>query len=441
MRPFKKEETVTQPKKPLSETQRIKRRKMIVFPLMFLVFAACMWLIFSPSSSDKKKEQKGYNTDIPQPEKKGILSDKRDAYVQADMQEKQQERTGAMKDVDDMLGGGASNSNSDVPTMTDVKPENSQKGKEQSAARNRIRSSAGAYRDINRTMGGFYETPKRDTEKEELKAQVTSLQKQMLYGKSDNTMDDQIKLMEKSYQLAAKYIPGSINTGGSNNANTNFTNTTNTALGRAHAEAKRNDDKQILSATSVNGILRKTVSTLDNYNHNILCFNTVVGSTKQTSKNTISACIHGNQTVSDGQNIRLRLLEAIDVDGTVIPRGTVIIGTVKVGGERLNVKITNIEYDGTISPVSLTILDIDGQEGINIPGSLEANALKEIAANMGTSMGSSINLSTNAGTQFAADLGKGVVQGTSQYIAKKIRSVKIHLKAGYRVILYKNDNQ
>ena len=50
--------------------------------------------------------------------------------------------------------------------------------------------------------------------------------------------------------------------------------------------------------------------------------------------------------------------------------------------------------------------------------------------------GSSINISTNAGAQLASDLGKGLIQGTSQYIAKKMRTVKVHLKAGYRVMLY-----
>ena len=51
-------------------------------------------------------------------------------------------------------------------------------------------------------------------------------------------------------------------------------------------------------------------------------------------------------------------------------------------------------------------------------------------------LGSSINISTNAGAQLASDLGKGLIQGTSQYIAKKMRTVKVHLKAGYRVMLY-----
>ena len=54
---------------------------------------------------------------------------------------------------------------------------------------------------------------------------------------------------------------------------------------------------------------------------------------------------------------------------------------------------------------------------------------------MGTPAGSSMNFSTDASAQFAADLGKGLIQGTSQYFAKKMRTVKVHLKAGYRVFL------
>ncbi|WP_152911387.1 conjugative transposon protein TraM, partial [Bacteroides fragilis] len=52
----------------------------------------------------------------------------------------------------------------------------------------------------------------------------------------------------------------------------------------------------------------------------------------------------------------------------------------------------------------------------------------------------SINISTDAGAQLASDLGKGLIQGTSQYIAKKMRTVKVHLKAGYRVMLYQPEN-
>jgi conjugative transposon TraM protein len=120
----------------------------------------------------------------------------------------------------------------------------------------------------------------------------------------------------------------------------------------------------------------------------------------------------------------------------IIPRNAVVVGAGRIQGERLGIAITSLEYEGTIIPVELMVYDSDGQEGIFIPNSMELNAVKEVAANMGGSLGSSINISTDAGAQLASDLGKGVIQGTSQYIAKKMRTVKVHLKSGYKVMLY-----
>ena len=80
--------------------------------------------------------------------------------------------------------------------------------------------------------------------------------------------------------------------------------------------------------------------------------------------------------------------------------------------------------------------DADGQRGIPVPNSMEYDAAREIAANMGTSMNGSINISTNAGAQIASDLGKGVIQGVSGYVAKKMRTVKVTLKAGHRLLLH-----
>lgn len=118
-----------------------------------------------------------------------------------------------------------------------------------------------------------------------------------------------------------------------------------------------------------------------------------------------------------------------------------MVGVAKIQGERLNVLISSLEYHGNIIPVELAVYDTDGQAGIFIPGSMERSAAKEIVAGMGTSAGSSMNFSTDAGAQLAADLGKGLIQGTSQYFAKKMRTIKVHLKAGYKVLLYQPDNK
>ena len=40
------------------------------------------------------------------------------------------------------------------------------------------------------------------------------------------------------------------------------------------------------------------------------------------------------------------------------------------------------------------------------------------------------------GQQVAMDVTRGLLQGTSGYLAKKFRTVKVKLKAGYKVMLY-----
>lgn len=80
-------------KQPLTEEQRQRRRKMLVYPLMGLLFIGSMWLIFASANKDKAGAQQGvgFNTEMPLPVEAGIIADKRTAYEQAKMEEKQKE--------------------------------------------------------------------------------------------------------------------------------------------------------------------------------------------------------------------------------------------------------------------------------------------------------------------------------------------------------------
>ena len=120
-------------------------------------------------------------------------------------------------------------------------------------------------------------------------------------------------------------------------------------------------------------------------------------------KNTIAACVQGDQTVTDGQTVRLRLLEPMRVSGRIVPRNATLVGAARLQGERLEIGIISLEHQGNIIPVELEVYDSDGQAGIFVPGSMETDAAKEIGANMGSSLGSSINISTDAGAQLASD--------------------------------------
>jgi len=85
-------------KKELTPRQIQMRKKMVVFPLFFLAFAGCMWLIFSPGEKEREEPSAGFNTELPTPESEGILSDKRDAYVQEEMRRREREKMRSLQD-------------------------------------------------------------------------------------------------------------------------------------------------------------------------------------------------------------------------------------------------------------------------------------------------------------------------------------------------------
>ncbi len=433
------------PEQPLTEEQRQRRRKMLVYPLMGLLFAGSMWLIFAPSDKDKAEAQQGigFNTEMPLPAQSGIIADKRTAYEQAQMEEKQKERRAQMNDLAALFSD--KEAERDSPTeefdLLDPAPQQPARTYSRGSVRQPIRSSAAAYEEINRTLGTFYETPKDDPEKEELRKRIEELEAMMARQAepSGSTLDDQVALLEKSYELAAKYMPaGQGGTTQQPSATDTEEDKKTVRNGKAVAQPVGQVEERVVSTLAqpmTDSEFVRAQTAERNFG-----FHTAIGSEAVAGRNTIPACVHGNQTVTDGQAVRLRIAEPMQVAGVRIPRNTIVVGAARVQGERLGIDITSLEYRGTIIPVELTVFDSDGQEGIFIPNSMEVSAAKEVAANMGSSLGSSINISTDAGAQLASDLGKGLIQGTSQYIAKKMRTVKVHLKAGYRVMLYQPEN-
>ena len=421
-------------RKPLTEAQRLKRQKMIVLPAMVLVFIGAMWLIFAPSSGKEQEPgTSGYNIEMPDADKENrrIIGDKAKAYEQGAMEERQENRSRAMQQLGDLFDRetAAADGDSDFDLANPGGTEEAVK-----PAPKTIQSSAAAYRDLNATLGNFYEQPKNDNaELDEMLERIATLESELESGKErSSTMDEQVALMEKSYELAAKYMGGQNGTQAADGQTAESSPVQK--AGKNTAKPVRQVTHQVVSSLGQPVSNAEFVASFSQERNR--SFNTAVGVTTVSDRNTIPACVYGAQSVTDGQTVRLRLLEPMAVADRIIPRNAVVVGAAKIQGERLAIEITSLEHDGTVIPVELEVYDTDGQPGIFIPNSMEMNAVREVAANMGGSLGSSINISTNAGAQLASDLGKGLIQGTSQYIAKKMRTVKVHLKAGYRVMLY-----
>lgn len=428
------------PRKELTPKQVQQRKKLLVYPLMAVLFLGSMWLIFAPSEKkDEKRDNVGaFNADIPLPENDGIIGDKRKAYEQAQAEKKQADKVRSLQDFAFATSDETDGVEMELP---DSEPEREPfKDYSGSSRRSGASSSTAAYRDINRQLGTFYEPPKVDAEKEELKKQVEELTARLdAQDGQTNGIDEQVALMEKSYELAAKYM-------GQNGQN-GQPDGQNGAIVQVPITGQNNGQGTGKSAVSVQAARLQTVSGLQqpmsdaefvraysqprNYG-----FNTAVGDGYAMGKNTIGACIHQDQTIMDGQTVKLRLLEPLQAGNLVIPQNTLVSGTGKVQGERLDIVVSSIEYRGNLLPVELAVYDSDGIKGLSVPSSLEQEAAKEALANIGGGLGTSISFAQSAGQQIAMDLTRGVMQGGSQYLAKKFRTVKVHLKAGYELMLY-----
>ena len=416
-----KPEKEKMPKRELTPQQIQQRRKMIVFPLMFLVFAGCMYLIFAPSDKEDVNVESvgGFNADIPLPAEDGIIADKQKAYEQAMMNRKQQDKIQSLQD----FGFTGDNEMEEPQAEIELMPEEDAQSRRGGGAS----SSANAYRDINRQLSTFYETPAVDEEKEDLKRQVAELTDRLQQQQNATpTTDDQMALLEKSYELAARYMND-----GRQVAQVPVTGGIERKPNAVAVQAIRETTVSGLQQPMSDSDFIRAYSQPRNYG-----FNTAVGTGYAMGKNTVAACIHQDQTLTDGQAVKLRLLEPMQAGNIVVPKNTLVAGTAKVQGERLDILVSSIEYAGNIIPVELAVFDTDGQKGLSVPSSMEQEAFNEAMANIGSGLGTSISFAQSAGQQVAMDVTRGLLQGTSGYLAKKFRTVKVKLKAGYKVMLY-----
>lgn len=370
---------------------------LIVMPAAILCGAVVLWLLYSSLNKSDDKVGDAFNTEIPEGENDG-MKDKMSEYEAAEAAKEKESRQQTMAVLD---------------TLTAVNPQDSDVC-QQSA----VETSAQAYQEVQASLDDFFIPESNEAAQvAELQARIDELEAQNAMAQQQQ-QSDQMEMLERSYQLAAQYM------GNGNGANY-----------QPPIPPEEKGKRDVLPVAQVS---RNVVSTLGSASTRN--FNTSVGSAKTVAKNTISAVVAGNQSVIDGEGVKLRTTEPMWVGSRLIPRNTVIVGSARVQGERLEIEISSIECDGSIYEVELQVYDSDGQEGINIPGSMESDALHEIGANMGSTMGSSINISTNTGAQIASDVGRGLINGVSQYLNKKLRTVKVHLKAGYRVMLHQPED-
>ena len=401
----------TQKAEPASEKEKKLNRKVAdklkfygVVTFLSLLCAGFIWFIFKPDTPETMEGTAGINTTIPDAIAPETMADKQKAYELEEMKKRRQEK---VRTLQDMAGGYL------TPDTTDgLKPE-----KDVPKA-DAIRESREKQRQISRQITSFYQEPKESPRVDELERQVKELNEKL---ERERKGQDPLELMEKSYEMAARYFPGQ--TGGQvksiQPAGASSGNSAAIAAGRA----TENVVSSLAAPPLPDSIPR-------NYG-----FATAVGGGQLAGANTIRACVAEDQTVTTGSRIKFRLLEPLQVGGVLVPANTPLYGTVRIEGQRMAVTVNSIESGGNILPVELTAYDMDGQAGLFVPNTAERTAMKEAAANIGGSFGTSISFARSASQQLVMDVTRGVLGGGSQYLATKMREVKVAVKANYQLLL------
>lgn len=415
----------------MDKKQQDQLKKGLVFGGLVLLFALSMWFIFAPSGHDKTAAQEGLNDSIPQATVEELPGNKLKAYEQGNKSLEEQQAQADMEDLSEVFARQHAD-------------EEAQRV-ERANSRDKIEVSMQRYAENNRLLNSFYTPDPNDREREELRSQVEALKTELSKknaNEEDEEEDRQLALMEKSYQMAAKYLPKS-------------TPNNPTELNNAFAQAQEHtivapsSDKQSEGAKAVEVLpeRKQVVSSLSGTMSDAdfvkmygtkgrnLAFHSINNEKKGVERNTIRVQIDHTLVLKEGDDVVLRLLENARIGDLHLPRQSRIIASAKIEGHRMLLLVKSIEHAGRILPIKLSAYDMDGQEGVYIPELENLSALKEMGANIGGTMGTSFTFASSAKDQIISETARGVMQGASQLLQKKLRTIKVTIKGGYKLFL------
>lgn len=146
--------------------------------------------------------------------------------------------------------------------------------------------------------------------------------------------------------------------------------------------------------------------------------------------NAIEAVIHETQTLVNGSTVKLRLTSDVYINGQLIPKDNFLFGTASLNGERLKIKIGSIRFHNSLFPVALSVYDMDGIDGIYIPGGITRDVAKQSADRAAQGFGL-----TTLDPSIPAQAANAGIEAARNMLSKKVKLTKVIVKAGYKILL------
>jgi conjugative transposon TraM protein len=406
----------------MDKKQQKQLRKALVFGGLGLLCALSLWFIFAPSDKDKAAEQEGLNKDIPEATVRQLTDNKLKSYELSDKSASESETQAEIGRLSDYFA--------EEPASLDAQGQPSS---------TKIEGSLQRYEENKRLLSSFYATDPNAEERDALRAENEGLREALRKKESeeDDEEEKQLRLMERSYQMASKYLPK----GGELPAKA-FLRAEERPIVDPEAESTPQEPRMEVLAEPkhiVSSLAQPMADStfMQEYGskERHLGFHSALAQPSSVQRNTLPMVVDHTTTLREGNYVALRLLESAHIGELRIPRQSLLIAQAKLGGNRLQLLVKSIEIGGRIIPVKLSAYDLDGQEGIYIPGAEQVSALKEVGANIGGSVGTSFTFASSAKDQIISEAARGVMQGASQLLQKKLRTLQVTLKGGYRLFL------
>jgi len=159
-------------------------------------------------------------------------------------------------------------------------------------------------------------------------------------------------------------------------------------------------------------------------------FYSLEGMSTESFQNAIQAVIHETQELVNGSTVKLRLVNDIFINGTCIPKDNFLYGVASLDGERLVISITGIRFNNALFPVELKVYDMDGLDGLYIPGAITRDVAKQSADRSMQNLGI-----TSVDPSWGAQAASAGIEAAKSLIGRKVKLIKVTVKAGYRVLL------
>ena len=399
-------------------------QRTLVFTGLGLLFTLSIWFIFRPSANEQSAAEQGLNKDVPQASPDELPTSKLKAYELGRDEEAEGRKSQLLGTLADYF-----NREGDARGEAKAEPES---GEEVPAA---IGRSIDKYEETARELESFYDLPA--VEDDDVKRELNALRAELGALKEEkaqaNGEVDQLELLEKSYQMAAKYLPSG-NATPNPSANSSDKSTVKPPASELPA-AELSPERETVVSSLDQPISDSTFIAEYGGKERNMSFHSVGKATPPIARNTLSVVVDRTTTIRQGDFLRLRLAESARIEGMTLLPNTVLIAQSTIDGNRMKLHVTSVEHAGRILAVKLSAFDLDGQEGLSIPGSEEVSALKEVGAGVGGTIGTSFTFASSAKDQLIAEAARGVMQGASQLLQKKLRTVKVTVKSGHRLFL------